>query len=251
MIDFDLTFFTLASCAVLFAGVSKGGFGSGAAFAAVPFLALILEPATAVAFMLPMLMLQDVTSLRPYWRKWDWPCARVLMISATPGVVLGYLFFGWADDDLIRVMIGVIAVGFVLYRLSGISRTLQGQRTSSYQYRGIFWGMLSGFTSFVSHAGGPPSAIYLLGQNLSKERFQATTVIVFWWVNLIKLIPYTALGLFSRETLMANLILAPVAVAGALLGVAAHRVISETIFFRLTYVFLTITGSKLIFDGLS
>ncbi|MEL6426700.1 MAG: sulfite exporter TauE/SafE family protein, partial [Pseudomonadota bacterium] len=82
--ELDLTFFALAVPAVLLAGISKGGFGSGAAFVAAPLLALIIEPQYAVGVMLPLLMLMDVTSLRPYWRRWDWPNARTMMIGAIP-----------------------------------------------------------------------------------------------------------------------------------------------------------------------
>ena len=63
--------------------------------------------------------------------------------------------------------------------------------------------------------------------------------------------PYAALGLFTPQTLFANLVLVPVAVGGALLGVAAHRIVSEKLYFRLTYIFLVITGTKLIWDGLT
>ncbi|MBV1868341.1 MAG: TSUP family transporter, partial [Marinosulfonomonas sp.] len=74
---FDFMFFAMAIPAVIFAGISKGGFGSGAAFAATPLLAMVLEPAVAVGMMLPLLMLMDVGALRPYWKKWDWASARV------------------------------------------------------------------------------------------------------------------------------------------------------------------------------
>ncbi|HIE55013.1 MAG TPA: hypothetical protein EYP90_07525, partial [Chromatiaceae bacterium] len=98
----DLTFFLFAVPAVIFAGVSKGGFGSGVAFAATPLLALIVSPGQAIGLMLPLLMLMDVTALRPYWRKWDWPGARALMTGAVPGVALGALLYSVADADLFR-----------------------------------------------------------------------------------------------------------------------------------------------------
>jgi uncharacterized membrane protein YfcA len=110
---------------------------------------------------------------------------------------------------------------------------------------------VAGFTSFVSHAGGPPAAMYLLASKLEKTRFQATTVITFWWVNLIKLPPYFALGMFTAETARANLILAPVAVGGVLIGAWAHRRISATVFFGITYCLLAVSGAKLVFDALS
>lgn len=88
----DLNFFLFAIPAVLFAGISKGGFGSGAAFAASPFLALIIEPKFAVGVMLPLLMLMDVTSLKPYWRKWDWKNARGSCLVDSPASCLAPLY---------------------------------------------------------------------------------------------------------------------------------------------------------------
>jgi len=66
---FEIGFFSIAALAVVFAGISKGGFGSGAAFAAAAILATIIEPGQAIGIMLPLLMLMDVTSLKPYWKK--------------------------------------------------------------------------------------------------------------------------------------------------------------------------------------
>ncbi|MCU0911988.1 MAG: sulfite exporter TauE/SafE family protein, partial [Rhodobacteraceae bacterium] len=59
-----------------------------------------------------------------------------------------------------------------------------------------------------------------------------------------------ALGFFTAETLWAGVLLAPFALAGAWVGVIAHRALSEKAFFAITYVLLTITGTKLIWDSL-
>jgi uncharacterized membrane protein YfcA len=114
---------------------------------------------------------------------------------------------------------------------------------------GLGAGVVAGFTSFVSHAGGPPAAVYLLSRGLGKTGFQATTVAVFFVLNIAKAVPYAALGLFTRDTLMVAAILAPFALFGAWLGVRAHRVVPERAFFAITYVLLTVTGLKLIYDG--
>jgi uncharacterized membrane protein YfcA len=116
---------------------------------------------------------------------------------------------------------------------------------------GLATGVVAGFTSFVSHAGGPPVAVYLLSQGLGKTAYQATTVITFWAINIVKFVPYAALGIFTTETTVAGLILAPVALIGAWLGVRAHRVVPERAFFAITYVLLTVTGSKLIWDAVA
>lgn len=249
--DQNWLFFAVAISAVLLAGVSKGGFGSGAAFAATPILALIMVPQAAVGLMLPLLMIMDMTSLRPYWKKWDWRNARAMMIAAVPGVVLGVMFFRWANADVIRILIGAIALGFIAFDLARRRGVLTiAERAFSPLSAGLA-GMTAGFTSFVSHAGGPPAAVHLLSQGLTKNVYQATTVLVFWWINLVKIGPFLALGLINPGDLGTIAMLAPVAIVGTLIGVFVHNRITEGLFFGAIYVLLGLTGLRLIYVGLS
>ena len=101
--ELDAQFFMVAIPAVLFAGISKGGFGSGAAFAAASILAVALEPGQALGIMLPLLMLMDVANLRPYWKKWSAPDAKLLILGALPGVALGAWLYTMADADVFRL----------------------------------------------------------------------------------------------------------------------------------------------------
>ncbi|MGC9418686.1 MAG: sulfite exporter TauE/SafE family protein [Rhodovulum sp.] len=250
MISFDLVFFAVTVPAVLFAGISKGGFGSGAAFASLAALALILDPAVALGVTLPLLMLMDLFTLRPYWRQWHWPSARLLILGGLPGVALGAWLYQLAEPDVFRVLIGAIAVGFVAFQMAVRLRIVRGRARAFGPGVGLVAGGMAGFTSFVAHAGGPPVAVYLLAQGLGKTTYQATTVLVFWAINLFKAVPYGVLGIFTAQTLLADLILAPVALAGAWLGVRAHRVVSERLFFGITYAALLLIGVKLIWEGL-
>jgi uncharacterized protein len=249
--DLDVQFFMVAIPAVLFAGISKGGFGSGAAFAAASILALVLEPGQALGIMLPLLMLMDAANLRPYWKKWSAPDAKLLILGALPGVALGAWLYTIADADLFRLLIGVISVGFVVWQMALKLGLIRAARTALPQWAGALAGGVAGFTSFVSHAGGPPAAVWLLSRKLDKTQFQATTVIVFWAVNIAKFVPYAFLGIFTAQTLLADLLLAPVALLGAWLGVKAHYIVPDRAFFALTYVLLTLTGAKLIWDALT
>lgn len=249
--ELSWTFFAIAGPAVLFAGISKGGFGSGAAFAAASILALYVEPGQALGVMLPMLMLIDLATLRPYWMGWSWSDARLLILGAVPGVALGAALYQVASADVFRVLIGGISVGFVIWQLAQKSGVLRPASRELPPWAGALAGSVAGFTSFVSHAGGPPAAVYLLSRHLGKTEFQATTVLVFWAVNIAKFVPYAFLGMFTLDTAKANLALAPFALLGAWLGVVAHRLVPERAFFTLTYALLMITGCKLIWDGLT
>lgn len=251
MLTLDLAFFLVAGPAVIFAGISKGGFGSGASFASASILALVVEPGLALGVMLPLLMLIDVSTLRPYWRKWNTQAAVLLIAGAVPGVALGALLYKVAEPDVFRVLIGAISIGFVVWQIASKRGYIRAAGHVLSPAAGGFAGLVAGFTSFVSHAGGPPAAVYLLSKKLGKTEYQATTVLVFWIVNIAKFIPYAFLGMFTLQTGVANLVLAPFAVLGAWLGVKAHRLVPEHAFFTLTYVLLTVTGCKLIWDGLT
>ena len=242
-------FIALAIVAVVFAGISKGGFGSGAAFAATPLLALVVEPGVALGIMLPLLMLIDAVTLRPYWRQWSWPDAKLLIVGGVPGGILGILLWQVAPADVFRVLIGGIALAFVAWQLFGKRMLVASTAREMPPSVGFLTGIVSGFTSFISHAGGPPVAVYLLGRGLSKTTYQATTVLVFWAVNIVKAVPYAVIGIFTAETIMATLWLAPFALLGAWLGVKAHRLVPERLFFALTYIMLVGAGLKLIYDA--
>ena len=247
----DLVFFALAIPAVLFAGVSKGGFGNGAAFAATPILAQILDPALALAVMLPLLMMMDVAAVPAYWRKWHGPAVRVMLIGAVPGIVLAGAVYRFTDPDVFRLLIGVMALAFVGWQGARRAGWLTLPQARFVGWKGTLAGMVSGFTSFISHAGGPPAAMFLLPLGLDRTTYQATTVLFFWAVNLIKLLPYVVLGFFTAQTLLANLLLAPVAFLGVYIGVRAHKVMSEGLYFAITYVVLTISGVRLIWMALT
>ncbi|MGI3211531.1 sulfite exporter TauE/SafE family protein [Roseovarius tibetensis] len=242
--------FAIGGLAALFAGVSKGGFGSGAAFAGAAILALFVPPGMALGIMLPLLMLIDVATLRPYWRQWGGHEARVLILGGLPGVALGVIFYRMADEDLLRLLIGLIALGFVLWQVLVRGGVVRGARRAMPGWAGMLAGTVAGFTSFVSHAGGPPAAVYLLSRGIDKTRYQATTVILFFTLNIAKAVPYGVLGLFTPQTLLIDLALAPVALIGTWIGIRAHRAVPDRVFFGLTYVLLAVTGTKLILDGI-
>ncbi len=235
----------------MFAGVSKAGFGSGAAFASASLLALVIEPGLALGVMLPLLMLIDVSSLKPYWTKWSGPDAKLLILGGLPGVALGAGLYHVASQDVLRFLIVGISVGFVVWQVSQKASVRKIARKSLPPWAGALAGVVVGFTTFVSHAGGPPAAVYLLSRNLDKTTYQATTVLVFWALNIAKFFPYAALGMFTAQTFAANVLLAPFAVLGTWLGVRAHHWVPERLFFGLTYVLLLTTGCKLIWDAVT
>jgi uncharacterized membrane protein YfcA len=107
-----------------------------------------------------------------------------------------------------------------------------------------------GFSSFVSHSGGPPYQVYVLPQQLPKAVFAGTTTIAFAIVNAVKLIPYWALGQFNLTNLRTAALLMPVAIAGTFIGVRLVRVLPQKTYYAFVQVMLFAVSVKLIYDAL-
>ena len=114
---------------------------------------------------------------------------------------------------------------------------------------GAFWGALSGFTSTLAHAGGPPFAVYMLAQKVDKTLFVGTSAVFFLVVNYVKLVPYYFVGQLNVGNLAAALLFSPLAPLGIWLGVWIHRRMSQAAFLNVSYALLLATGVKLIYDA--
>lgn len=239
----------VAAFAVLITGISKSGLGGALGGLAVPFLSLWISPRNAAAVMLPILIAMDMVGIRAWSGKADWRDLKVLIPGAVVGIVLGTLAFGVMSDQLVKGLIGLIAVGFTLDRLL----RHRGQATTEQRPPRIFgWlsGVGAGFTSTLAHAGGPPVMIYLLSWRQPRETFVATTVFFFSVINLAKLPFYIALGLFSVDTLTMSALLLPLVPVGVWIGMRLLQRIPERPFYLFATAALGLSGVKLLWDGL-
>lgn len=242
-------FYLLAIPVVLLVGLSKGGFGGGLGTLAVPALALMVDPRVAAGILLPILCAMDLVSLWSFRGQWDKANLRIMLPWAMLGLVGGALTFQYMSADMMRLMIGLMALYFVGHYLWGkyLLQRLKPQGRS--HWRGGFWSGVSGYVSYIAHAGGPPIAIYLLPQHLPKSAFVGTTVLFFSVVNYTKLLPYAWFGQLNIGNLTTALILLPFAPLGVFLGVYLHRRVSDKWFYWSCYGLLFVAGVKLLTEG--
>jgi uncharacterized membrane protein YfcA len=242
----DPWFWAVAVPAVLLTGISKGGIGGGAGGVAAPLMSLIIPPPQAAAVMLVLLCLMDLAAFRAYLWRWDRAILRTIVPAGLVGCVAGAIAFRHLNDDWIRILIGSVALGYLFY--SALPRRPQMSKPSA--RAGWFWGTLSGFTSFVTHSGGPPLMVYLLPQKLDKTTFIATSLVFFASMNWAKIVPYWWLGLFDTRNLATSLLLLPAGIGGIYLGIWLQRRMSPRWFYRVVYALLFLTGTKLLYDGI-
>ena len=251
--DFPLGFYAVAVVAILITGIAKGGFGQGSGGIAVPLMAIFIAPPEAAGIMLPILCAMDIFGVHAYRHSWSRVHVMIMLPGALVGIALGAFAFGSLPVNVIRALLGVISVTFALnqwLRLTErIARHLAGPRDAPGRVAGTFWGAVSGFTSTLAHAGGPPYAIYMLAQKVDKTLFVGTSAVFFLIVNYVKLVPYYFLGQLNFGNLATALLFAPLAPLGVWIGVRLHHRMSQRVFFNLSYSLLLVTGLKLLYDA--
>jgi len=240
----DPVFLVTALIAVVLVGLAKGGF-SGIGMAATPLLALSMPPLQAVAILLPILMMQDVISVWWYRRDWDAWNVKVMLPGAVIGVGLAWALASVVPDDVVRLIIGVIGVVFVLNVWFG--KVPPASRPSALS--GVFWGAGSGFTSAIASAGMPPFSVHILPQRMDKLRLVGTATMFFAAVNLMRVVPYFALGQLNRANFVVSLVLMPLAVATNFLGFWLVQHIPTGPFYRISYAVMFVISAALLAQG--
>ncbi len=238
-------FYGLAIASSFLVGLSKGGLPMVGVLG-VPVLALVISPVAAAALLLPIYIASDMFGLWAFRHQFSRRNLVILIPAATLGIVIGWATFSVVSERLVTGLVGAIGMA---YCINAVIKRGNVARREADVPRGVFWGTITGFTSFVSHTGGPPYQMYTLPQKMEKMVFAGTSTILFAVVNAIKLIPYYALGQFNPGNLTIAAKLAPVAVFGAWAGYKATRFIPEKLFFRLVEAALLIVSVKLLYDA--
>ncbi|WEX09988.1 sulfite exporter TauE/SafE family protein [Chelativorans sp. AA-79] len=246
----DPIFYLAAIPAVILVGLSKGGLGGAMALIGVPLMALVVSPVQAAAILLPILIVMDMVSLWAWRGFHDRRVLAIMLPGAMLGIGIGWLTAAVVTADHVRLIVGIVTLLFFLRWVADKLRKSE-QAAGHSPAKGLFWGTVSGFTSFVAHAGGPPYQVYALPLKQDPKLYTGTSVIFFAIVNAAKLVPYFALGQFDATNLTASLMLVPVAPLATLAGAWVVRRMRPEIFYPLMYAMIFVVSLKLIYDGVA
>ena len=249
MIEIGTQFIIVASIMVFFVGVSKSGLAAGFGSFGVPVLSMYVPPIMAAGILLPLFVVIDTTNLWNYRNHFQRQYLKILILSSMIGIALGTLAFGVVRPEWLRLLVGGIALWFAgLHFFRSYLPKISGKMPQKF---GFFFAVVSGFTSHLAHAGGPPVRAFLLNQDLPKSQFIGTFGFLFACINWMKVGPYLYFGQITWESIKVSLMLAPMIPFGVYAGIKLHKSLSQSLFTKIAYVLLTLAGLKMIYDGLS
>ena len=244
----DLIFWIIAVFAAITVGLGKGGLPVIASLA-VPSLSLFMSPISAAGLLLPVYIVSDIFALFFYRKDFNSKILKISILGMTIGVLIGWATANIVIEWVVTIIIGLMGVIFALNQI--FKNQIQNIKAIKInQTKGIFWCSIAGFTSFISHNGGPPWQIFVLPIGLNKVAYVGSSVIAFSYVNAIKVVPYYFLGQLNFVSIkIAFFLLIPASFA-VYLGYIAVKVIPEKVFFLIVSWALLLISLKLIFDGL-
>jgi hypothetical protein len=251
---------TWIAVSIVLMGMAKGGFPVGPV--ALPLLLLVWPPEAdrsrgAIAFMLPVLCVMDLTGVACYWRHVQWRRLAALLPGSLVGIAIGSVLFvsdehaGWAvSDTVLRRCVGGVGLLFVLWQFIR-SRVLKRLASAWTPGRGWSWlfGTTAGVTSTLAHAAGPIIQMYLLPQKLPKMEFAATGIAYFFVINALKLLPFGLLGRITEGTLRQGILALPLIPFGVLAGYLIVRRFQERHYTRFIQAVLLLTSLVLLFKS--
>ena len=190
-------------------GVAKTG-APGAGSLISPVMVITVGDARlAAAWMQPILSTGDFLALYYWWRHADAKRLFSLIPWVLAGMAGGFAALGLSELMLRRMVAGVV---FAMLLVQLRRKFSAGAPASG---GAAFYGISAGFASTIANAAAPVMNLYLLSRKLPKEQFVATGAWFFCVVNLMKVPIYMWYGLFSRASLVFDLLLAPAVVRGA------------------------------------
>jgi uncharacterized membrane protein YfcA len=220
-------------------------------------LATMLDPATAVVFMIVPILAVNVSLVRDLSRRELRSCSRrfwPLIAAALVGTIAGMAVLDSVPQAPLRVGLGVLTLGFVSTAqrrvpLPGISET--GTRDVAKTRLGMAGvGAVSGVVFGGTNVGVQLIA-YLRSFDLSHGLFVGVVALVFLGLNGIRVAIAGAFGLYPNPILAAASAVAVIpAVAGVAIGKRLRAGIDERFRRALVLGLLTVVGLRLLTGGL-
>lgn len=218
-------------------GLAKGGLSSSGSLA-VPLLALFMNPVVAAALLLPIFIVTDWFAVWLYRRDHSARNISILVPSILAGVLIATLIVPYTPESLLLIMTGAVGFWYVMRNWFGSGR--RAPATEARVAPGIFWGTVTGITTFITHSGAPPTQVYLLPQRLPRLVFAGTMAITFAIGNAAKIPGYWTLGYFDDLDWSLIALMICVGVAGTAAGRQIVKILTDDTYVRVIEVLLFI-----------
>ena len=245
MPDFTPWQWALAIVAAAGMGISKGGL-AGIGLLHVVIFAFLFGARDSTGVVLPMLIVGDVCAVTALHQHARWDYVKRMLPPACIGVVIGTVLMGRVTDAMFRPIIGWIILMLAAMQFARMQRPQWFGDVPHNRWFAWGMGLLAGVTTMLANAAGPIIGLYALSVSLPKFEIVGTSAWFFFILNVFK-VPFSAgLGLIHGQTLLFNLVMSPIILAGVLGGRWLIHRLPQRLFDRFLLAFAAVAALRLI-----
>jgi len=229
--------------AVVLIGVLVGAFvqsvaGFGAGMVAMAILPLVLPMTDAVPVVAVVCAVINGSILMQVRQHVERSKALPLAVGVVLGVPIGILGLKSLDPSVLKLVLGVILVGYAAQGLSSGG----GRRLHLSDRWGYLAGLACGVLGGAFNTGGPPVVLYVTLQDWAKDTVKASLQAAFVTVSLTQLPGYAIAGVLGRQHLVMSAIALPALGLGLWGGTKVYDRIDAATFRRVVLIGMAIMG---------
>lgn len=241
--DLDLLIIILSI--VFISALTRSTFGFGDALIAMPLLALFIDIKTATPLIALIAFFIAISILIKNWHKVEFKSAWRLIVASLIGIPIGLLYLDDVNENIIKLILGVIVLNFGLYSL--LKPKLHKLKSEKYSW---LFGFIAGILGGAYNTNGPAIVIYSSLKKWNPESFRATLQGYFFITGILVVTGHGIAGNFTSEVLNYFAYCLPVVLFAVILGARINKKIPVERFHKYIFAILLILGIMLIFNSI-
>ncbi|PSR37588.1 MAG: hypothetical protein C7B44_03055 [Sulfobacillus thermosulfidooxidans] len=190
---FMATIVVVLAIAGLFASLTTATLGVGGGLLVMPMLALFFPARLIIAATLPMFLANAIVTFWIYRRTFR--TRRVLWVL--PGIIIGIMggtgIVAHLSEELLRMVIGGVAVFFLLFTVLG--GVLLKKQAAFPVWVGVPLSLVAGVVSTLSNIGGTLLSPYVLSENAPPVYFVGGMSFLYLVMTALKMVTFSLTGL--------------------------------------------------------
>lgn len=225
---FALVVITLA------AAIVNGALGYGFSSITVPVALLFLTNRVLNPALVPVevalnayVLWVNRAAIPSIWRR-----MMPIAIGIAPGVVAGTLIVSRVDPGWLKLYTFAVLLPLIIVQAAGFRRPIRAERTT-----GLLFGGGVGVLYSVTTISGPPLAVFLNNQGLTKQDFRASLGLIRLVESTLTAVAYAYTGLYTATSLSLLPYILPSVVIGVPIGAAIIRHMRQETFRRVCMSF--------------
>ena len=222
---------------ILFAGFTQGLTSFGFALISMPILVKVMPLTEAVPLVVILSFFTNTILLVQTWRHIEIKKISLLIFASLIAAPIGTFLLIYMAPNVLKLIAGFIIISFSLLLMTNHTFPIKNDRVAYFPI-GFMSGLLNGSISM----SGPPVALFLSNQGVSKEVFRANITAFGFILNIVTITTYFSSGLVSTTLLQHIAWLLPSMIIGTIIGARSIKYINNILFKKITLVLILSSG---------